>query len=102
MAHTLLAFLPVAAVLTLTPGVATALVVRSAVRGGRREALLVTAGNSLGVLAWAVFAAVGIATVVAASASAFTAVKLAGALVLVVLGLQGLLARKADAAPPPP
>jgi threonine/homoserine/homoserine lactone efflux protein len=101
MIHALLAFLPVAAVLTLTPGVATALVVRSAARGGRREALLVTAGNSLGVLAWAVFAAVGIAAVVAASASVFTTIKLAGAIVLVLLGLQGLLARKADAPPPP-
>ena len=102
MLHSLLAFLPVAAVLTLTPGVATALVVRSAVRGGRREALLVTAGNSLGVLAWAVFAAVGVAAVVAASAELFTTIKLAGALVLVILGLQGLLARKTDAPPPPP
>ena len=102
MVHALPAFVPLAALLTLTPGVATALVVRSAVRGGRREALLVTVGNSLGVLAWAVFAAVGIATVVAASASLFTAVKLAGAVVLVVLGLQGLLARNADALPPPP
>jgi threonine/homoserine/homoserine lactone efflux protein len=99
---TLLAFLPVAAVLTLTPGVATALVVRSAVRGGRREALLVTVGNSLGILAWAVFAAVGVAALVAASASLFTTIKLIGALVLIVLGLQGLLGRKADAPPPPP
>ena len=102
MLHTLLAFLPVAAVLTLTPGVATALVVRSAVRGGRREALLVTVGNSLGVLAWAVFAAIGVAAVVAASAELFTTIKLAGAVVLVVLGVQGLLARKTDAPPPPP
>ena len=102
MLDTLPAFLPVAAVLTLTPGVATALVVRSAVRGGRREALLVTAGNSLGVLAWAVFAAVGVAAVVAASAELFTTIKLAGAVVLVVLGVQGLLARKTDAPPPPP
>jgi threonine/homoserine/homoserine lactone efflux protein len=100
--HTLLTFLPVAAVLTVTPGVATALVVRSAVRGGRREALLVTAGNSLGILMWAVFAAVGVAAVVAASASLFTTIKLIGAVVLIVLGLQGLLARKTDAPPPPP
>ena len=102
MFHALLTFLPVAAVLTLTPGVGTALVVRSAARGGRREALHVTAGNSLGVLAWAVFAAIGVAAVVAASASVFTTIKLAGAIVLVILGLQGLLARKSDAPPPPP
>jgi threonine/homoserine/homoserine lactone efflux protein len=54
------------------------------------------------VLAWAVFAAVGVAAVVAASASLFTTIKLAGAVVLVLLGLQGLLARKADAPAPPP
>jgi threonine/homoserine/homoserine lactone efflux protein len=76
--------------------------VRSAVRGGRREALLVTVGNSAGILCWAVFAAVGVAAVVAASASLFTTIKLIGAVVLIVLGLQGLLARKTDAPPPPP
>ena len=75
---------------------------RSAVRGGRREALLVTIGNSLGILCWALFAAVGVAAVVAASASLFTTIKLIGAVVLIVLGIQGLLARKTDAPPPPP
>jgi threonine/homoserine/homoserine lactone efflux protein len=91
----LLAFVPVAALLTITPGAATAMVVRSAVRGGRRRALLTTIGNSIGVLAWACFAAVGIAAVVAASAEAFTAIKLVGAVVLLVLGLQSLRGRRA-------
>ena len=77
MLHTLLTFVPVAALLSLTPGAATALVVRNAARGGRRHAFLTTSGNSIGVLAWACFAAVGIATVVAASAAVFDAVKLA-------------------------
>jgi threonine/homoserine/homoserine lactone efflux protein len=36
---TLLAFVPVAALLTTTPGVATAIVVRNAARGGQRHAL---------------------------------------------------------------
>src|SRR4051794_23141773 len=66
------------------------MVVRSAARGGRREAFACTAGNSLGVLAWGVLAAAGLAAVVAASAAVFTAVKLAGAVVLVVLGVQSL------------
>ena len=91
----LLAFVPVAALLTITPGAATAMVVRSAVRGGRRRALLTTIGNSIGVLAWACFAAVGIAAVVAASAEAFTAIKLVGAVVLLVLGLQSLRGKRA-------
>jgi threonine/homoserine/homoserine lactone efflux protein len=89
--RTFLLFAPIAALLTVTPGVGTAMIVRSAVRGGRRDALMTTIGNSLGVLAWGGFAAVGIAAVVAASAEAFTVIKLAGAVVLVVMGLQSVL-----------
>jgi len=99
----LLAFVPVAALLTITPGAATAMVVRSAVRGGQRRALRTTIGNSIGVLIWACFAAVGIAAVVAASAEAFTAIKLAGAVVLLILGVQSLRGRRAEqtlSAPP--
>jgi threonine/homoserine/homoserine lactone efflux protein len=48
---TLLAFLPVAALLTITPGAATAMVVRNATRGGRRHALACTVGNEVGVIA---------------------------------------------------
>jgi threonine/homoserine/homoserine lactone efflux protein len=95
----LVAFAPVAVLLTVTPGAATAMVVRSAVSGGRRRALATTIGNSLGVLAWGCFAAIGIAAVVATSAEAFTAVKLAGALVLVALGLQSLRGHRARGGP---
>ena len=91
----LLAFAPVAVLLTITPGAGTAMIVRSAVRGGRRRALVTTIGNSIGVLAWAGFAAVGVAAVVATSAEAFTAVKLVGAVVLLILGLQSLRGRRA-------
>lgn len=77
------------------------MVVRSAVRGGRRHALLTTIGNSIGVLAWGAFAAVGVAAVVAASAEAFTAVKLVGAVVLIVLGAQSLRGDRHGAAPAP-
>jgi threonine/homoserine/homoserine lactone efflux protein len=93
MLHTLLTFLPVAVLLSMTPGVATALVVRNAARGGRRHALQTTFGNSVGVLAWACFAAVGIAAVVAASAAVFDAVKLAGAALLLVMGVRSLFGR---------
>jgi threonine/homoserine/homoserine lactone efflux protein len=94
MLHTLLTFVPVAALLSITPGAATALVVRNAAWGGRRHAFFTTSGNSIGVLAWGCFAAVGIATVVATSAAVFDAVKLAGAVVLVVIGLRSLLGRR--------
>ena len=95
MVQALLGFVPVAVLLSITPGAATALVVRNAARGGRRHAFLTTSGNSIGVLAWGCFAAAGIAAVVAASAEVFDAVKLAGAVVLLVLGVRSLVGRHA-------
>ena len=91
--QTLVTFIPVAAALTITPGVATALVIRSALKGGRRAAFATTVGNSAGVLAWALAAAVGIAAIVAASVTAFTIVKIAGAVVLLIMGLHAVLAK---------
>ncbi|MGZ6644849.1 MAG: LysE family translocator [Solirubrobacteraceae bacterium] len=102
MLRALVAFAPVAALLTVTPGAATALVVRSAATGGQRRALATTVGNSVGVLAWGCFAAMGVAAVVATSAEAFTAVKLVGAVVLVVLGLQSLRGHREHGARPAP
>ncbi len=93
MTRTLIAFAPVAALLSLAPGPATALVVRNAARGGRRHAFFTTVGSSLGVFAWGAFAAVGIAAVVAASAELFTVMKLIGAAFLVYLGMQSLRGR---------
>jgi threonine/homoserine/homoserine lactone efflux protein len=90
MLRIVVTFAPVAALLSLAPGPATALVVRNAAVGGRRHAFLTTAGNSIGILAWGCFAAIGIAAVVATSAHAFTAVKLVGAAVLIVLGAQSI------------
>lgn len=95
MLGTLAAFLPVAVLVTITPGPATAMVVRSAAVGGRRAAFVCTAGNSLGVLAWGLLAAAGLAAVVATSVTAFTVVKLVGAVVLIVLGVQSLRHRPA-------
>jgi threonine/homoserine/homoserine lactone efflux protein len=101
--QTLVTFIPVAAALTITPGVATALVIRSALKGGRRAAFATTVGNSAGVLAWALAAAIGIAAIVAASVTAFTIVKIAGAVVLLIMGLHAVLTKHeaplADAAP---
>src|SRR5918999_945111 len=96
-------FIPIAALLTITPGAGTAMVVRSALRGGWRAAVLTIAGNSVGVVVWAVLSVLGISALVAASEVAFLVLKLTGAVVLVWLGAQSLLrAGRADSAPVTP
>jgi RhtB (resistance to homoserine/threonine) family protein len=86
-----LPFLAVAAVIVLTPGVDMALVTRNALLHGRRSALATAVGVNVGIAFWTVAAAAGLAAVVAASAEAFTAIKLVGAAYLVYLGVQALL-----------
>src|SRR4051794_40150684 len=82
------AFLPIAAVVTITPGAATAMIIRSALRGGWRAGVRTIAGNSIGVVAWALLSIAGISALVAASEVAFIALKVTGALVLVWMGIQ--------------
>jgi threonine/homoserine/homoserine lactone efflux protein len=67
MAIVLWTFVPVAFLLSLTPGPGMALVVRNAAVGGARAAVWTTVGSSIGVGVWAVLSAVGISALVAAS-----------------------------------
>lgn len=90
MTGVLWAFIPIAIVVTVTPGPATALVIRSALRGGRRAALATIAANSVCVLVWGALSVLGISALVATSEAAFAVLKVAGAVVLVYLGVQAL------------
>jgi threonine/homoserine/homoserine lactone efflux protein len=92
--HSPLAFLLVAMVVSLTPGPATATVIRTSARFGRRTALAAIAGNSLGVLLWAVLSAVGVSSLIMASQVAYDALKIGGAVVLVTLGLRSLVSAR--------
>ncbi len=85
-------FLLIALVVTLTPGPATATIIRVAARDGRGAALSATFGNSIGVLLWGCLSAVGVASLVTASEVAYTALRIGGAAVLVLLGARSLLA----------
>lgn len=100
--HDVLAFIAVAAILTVTPGATTALVLRSAMRGGTRVAARTIAGNETGVLAWALLSVLGISALVAASQVAYDALRIAGAAVLIVLGAQALLHSRRGAQPTAP
>lgn len=87
----LLAFVAAATVLTITPGLDTAMVLRSAATGGPRPAAFAGIGICLGCLIWGAAASVGLGALLAASELAYTALKWAGAAYLVWLGLKLVL-----------
>lgn len=86
----MLPFLAVSAIVVVTPGVDMALVTKNALLHGRAAARASALGVNLGIFLWTLAAALGLAAVIAASAAAFTAIKLAGALYLVYLGMRAL------------
>jgi threonine/homoserine/homoserine lactone efflux protein len=87
---TLAAFAVFAAVLTVTPGLDTMLVLRTAAVVGRGAGLAAVAGIALGCLVWAVASAAGVTAVLAASTLAFEALRIAGAAYLCWLGARAL------------
>jgi threonine/homoserine/homoserine lactone efflux protein len=90
--HRLLVFVAIASLVTVTPGADMALVARNVLRGGFRAGLRTSGGVLSGLVVWAFLSAVGIAALVAASATAFTVLKVAGAAYLIYLGMTTLLA----------
>jgi len=88
-------FIGVAAVVIVIPGPDTAVVTKNVLVHGRRTAFATSLGVSAGLSVWTLAAAVGVASVVRASAVAFTVLKLLGALYLVWLGVQALRAAAA-------
>jgi threonine/homoserine/homoserine lactone efflux protein len=86
----LLSFVGVSALVIVTPGQDTALVIRNTLRGGRRGGVLTAAGVSTGNFAWAIATSAGLAALLVASEPAFHALRLLGAAYLVYLGLHSL------------
>jgi threonine/homoserine/homoserine lactone efflux protein len=76
-----------AAVLTIIPGLDTALVLRASLAQGRRHAIATALGINSGAFVWGAAAAVGATALLAVSELAFTVLKLAGAVYLVGLGV---------------
>jgi threonine/homoserine/homoserine lactone efflux protein len=88
----LLAFLVAASILTVTPGLDTALVLRTAAVTGPRPAGFAALGIALGCLVWGAMVSLGLGALLAASQLAYALLKWAGALYLLWLGA-GLLLR---------
>jgi threonine/homoserine/homoserine lactone efflux protein len=94
---TRLGFFVVAALaLLLVPGPAVLYVVARSIQQGRRAGLASVLGIHVGTLVHIAAATVGLSALVVSSAVAFTAVKIAGAVYLVGLGLWTLLSRRAE------
>jgi len=84
------AFLVASILFIQVPGPSLLFTIGRALTVGRREALLSVVGNAIGVTTQAVLVAVGLGAVVAASVTAYTVVKVAGAAYVIWLGVQAV------------
>ncbi|NQZ90732.1 MAG: LysE family translocator [Moritella sp.] len=86
------AFLIAITILTLTPGLDTALVIRNSSRSGFMAGCVTTLGICSGLFVHAMFSALGISAILLQSADLFQLVKWVGAAYLIWLGLGSLRA----------
>jgi RhtB (resistance to homoserine/threonine) family protein len=86
----LLLFAGVAAILTITPGADTMMVMRSVLSRGPRAGVMATFGVCSGVFVHACLSALGVSALLVHSPRAFQALKLMGAGYLIYLGVQSV------------
>lgn len=94
--QSLIAFTLAAALMTVTPGLDTALVLRTAAVEGARRAFFAGLGICLGCLAWGAVVALGLGALLAASELAYALLKYAGAAYLAWLGLKLIFSKRQD------
>jgi threonine/homoserine/homoserine lactone efflux protein len=92
--HSFLTFVIASILFIQVPGPSLLFTIGRALTVGRTEALLSVLGNAIGLLVQVLGLAVGLGAVVAASAHAFTVLKLVGAAYVVYLGVQAIRHRK--------
>jgi threonine/homoserine/homoserine lactone efflux protein len=92
----LLAFVVASILFIQVPGPSLLFTIGRALTVGRRDALLSVVGNTLGLVVQVAGVALGLGALVAASATAYTSLKLVGAAYVVWLGIQAIRHR-ADA-----
>src|SRR5947207_726233 len=85
--QSLLAYTAAAGLLTITPGLDTALVLRTAAVEGPRRAMLAGVGICAGLFSWAVAASVGLGALITVSRAAYDLFRLVGGAYLIFLGV---------------
>jgi threonine/homoserine/homoserine lactone efflux protein len=93
IAGSIWSFAAVVALLTITPGLDTALILRTSLLAGHRPAWGVTLGIQLGTLTWGVLTAAGLSALLSASQLAYDILRWAGAAYLVWMGVRMLMAK---------
>jgi threonine/homoserine/homoserine lactone efflux protein len=91
--HQLLLFVAAGLLLNLTPGPDVLYIVTNSLRGGAKAGVVAALGINAGCFAHIFAAALGVGALLAASATAFTVLKWAGAAYLMWIGAKLLLAR---------
>ena len=91
MTAILIPYLIAITLLTLTPGLDTTLIIRTATLEGKSKAFQATLGISLGCIAWGIVVACGLGALLMASDLAFNILKWMGAAYLAWLGLNMIL-----------
>ena len=91
LVQSLIAFSAAATIITVTPGMDTALVLRTAAVGGVKRGIAAAFGIGLGCLAWGASVALGLGALIAASHLAYNALRWVGAAYLAWLGLNLLV-----------
>lgn len=86
----LLVYVGVVVAIVLLPGPDTAVVTKNALIHGREAALGSAVGTNVGVSAWTLATALGVAAILRSSATIYDALKLAGAIYLVWIGIRTL------------
>jgi threonine/homoserine/homoserine lactone efflux protein len=97
--HALLTFALVAGLVTIIPGLDTAVVLRSALILGRRRAFATAFGINTGALVWGAAAATGVSMLLTASHLAYTALRVVGAGYLLWMGIGMLRAARRGVLP---
>jgi len=93
-----IAFTGIAALLTMTPGADTMMILRSVFARGQKAGILTMVGICSGLFFHATLSALGLSLILVRSAAAFETVKLLGACYLIFLGGQSLWRARSSAA----
>ncbi|MEG7333485.1 LysE family transporter [Bacillus subtilis] len=91
--HSILTYIPIAAMMVIIPGADTMLVMKNTLRYGAKAGRYNILGLATGLSFWTVIAILGLSVVIAKSVILFTTIKYLGAAYLIYLGIKSFFAK---------